>query len=129
MAFKYLKCNSYQILQEKIKIQVEINKINIWWNSIYKLRVCVNCKNEIDKAIYSLKNLCKSALWKLSKAIPLVYRMVLIDNYFKWWWWLWCCKWHANVKHQNLARMITFLFCNASLSTKTFIIDKDAKMN
>ena len=25
--------------------------------------------------------------------------------------------------------MITFLFCNASLSTKTFIIDKDAKMN
>ena len=32
------------------------------------------------------------------------------------------------LKHQNLRRMITFLLCNASLSTKNFIIDKDGEM-
>ena len=32
------------------------------------------------------------------------------------------------LKHHNLRRMITFLLCNASLSTKNFIIDKDGEM-
>ena len=32
------------------------------------------------------------------------------------------------LKHQNLTRMLTFLSCDASLSAKNFIIDKDAEM-